>query len=370
MVARSEGRIPAGSVVRVLDKTGDYLGTGLYHPDVTIALRLLSRDPEETIDQAFFVRRFERALWLRRDVLRLEEVTNAFRLVHGEADGLSGLVVDVLGDVVRAETYALGMARQQVAVRAALETMFPDKRVVIRAESRTAGIEGYSLAPAADDPASCEVREHGVRFHVDLRQGHKTGFFCDQRENRDYLARLVRGKRVLDAHTYTGAFALHAACRGEAAEVTGVDLDEKALEVAKRNAKLNQVRVKFLQSDAFNYLRQLKDKPRGLAPEVMILDPPKLAHDRNEREDGLRAYGDLNRLGLEAMADEGLLVTCSCSGVITEQDLLEAVKRGAARSNREVTVFRLAGAAGDHPFGLHAPEGRYLKAVFARVRKL
>ncbi len=361
-----------GEVVRVVDGEDNLVGRALWHPRATIALRLLTSDPDEEVDDAFFVRRLTRALSLRRDVLRVpvEGVTDTFRLVHAEADGLSGLIVDVLGEVVVVEVFSLGMARLERAVRAALAEVLPGRKVVVQQNDRASDIEQFTINPRKDDPAEVEVREHGVRYKVDLRQGHKTGFFCDQRDNRAFLASLCQGRSVYDLHTYSGGFALNAALRGEARQVTGVDLDEKAVAVAQRNAKLNQVQahVRFSQADAFAYLRDLQRT--NTRPEVLVLDPPKLARDRNDHEQALRAYGDLNRLGLEAIADDGILLTCSCSGVISEEDLLDVLRRAAARARREVTILRQAGAAPDHPVALHIPETKYLKAVFARVRHL
>lgn len=348
---------------------GQALGRGLYHPHVTIALRILTRDPDEAIDQGFFFRRFEAARRLREDVLRLLDQGNSYRLIHAEGDEISGLVIDVLGEVVRVDAFAKGIALLEEPIRGALRELYPDKAIVVRGDRRSGEIERFDVAPRRDDPAHCEVRENGVRYRVDLREGHKTGFFLDQRENRQFLASLSAGKRVLDVCTYSGGFALAAAVTGKAREVTGVDLDEKAIEVAKRNAKLNQAKVRFVHSDGFPYLRQVRDKPNAQRPEVLVLDPPKFASDLKEKDEGLRAYADLNRAGLDAMADEGLLCTCSCSGVVSEEDLLDALRSAAARSGRLLKILRVSGAAADHPVALHAPESRYLKAVFAHVRK-
>ena len=360
--------LPPGTVAQILDGDGEPIGRGLIHPHVTIGARILSFDPEEQIDVPYFVRRFEDALALRRDVLRLHEVSDAFRLTHAESDGVPGLVVDVYSDVVRVEVFARGMALLEEPIRQALGQVFPDKKVVVRSDRRTGEIEGFSIRARAEDPGETEVQEHGVRFRVDLREGHKTGFFLDQRDNRAFVAQLSRGRRVLDMHCYTGGFALHAAVPGQAAQVTGVDLDEKAIAVALKNAKLNQVQAKtrFVQADAFPYLREAIG--RGDAPDMVILDPPKLAPDAKEKEQAMRTYSDLNRLGIECVKDGGLLLTCSCSGVISEEDFLTALRNAAARAGRVLTVFRVSGAADDHPVGLHVPETRYLKAVFARVK--
>ena len=357
---------PGGEVVRVEGPGGVPLGRGLYHPHVTLALRMLTRDPDELIDAAFFARRFATARAFREESLRIPEVSDSYRLIHAESDGLSGLMVDVFGQVIRIDAFARGMALLEEPIRAGLREVFPEHTLVFRGDSRSEDLEGFRVAARPEDPAAAQVTEHGVRFHVDLRAGHKTGFFLDQRDNRRDLAALARGKRVLDVCTYTGGFALHAALGG-AASVTGVDLDEKAIEVAKRNAKLNQVRARFVQSDGFPYLRQVAAQAER--PEVLILDPPKLARDRNEKDEGLRAYRDLNTLGLEALGDEGILLTCSCSGVVSEEDLLDTLRSAAARSGRELSIFRLSGAAPDHPVALHAPETRYLKAIWARVRR-
>jgi 23S rRNA (cytosine1962-C5)-methyltransferase len=362
--------LPGGSVVRIVDGEGQPVGRGHWHPKATIALRVLTNDAEEEIDEAFYARRLARALVLRRDVLRLDEITTAYRLCHAEADGLSGLIVDVLGDVVVGEVFSLGMAKHEALVRSALAQLFPGKRILLQHNERAGSIEGFALRPKKDDPGEVEVQEHGVRYKVDLREGHKTGFFCDQRDNRAALAAMCRGRSVWDLHTYTGGFALNAALRGEAKQVTACDLDEKALAVAKKNAKLNQVQgnLRFAQADAFAYLRDLQRT--GQRPEVLILDPPKLARDRSEVEDARRIYADLNRLALEVIAEDGILLTCSCSGSFSEEDLLDALRRGAAKTRREVTILRIAGAAPDHPVALHIPESRYLKAIFARVRSL
>lgn len=360
-------RFEGGGVVKILDGEGTPVGRGFLHPHVTIGLRILTRDIDEEIDQAFFARGLERARALR-DGLGLEAVGNSYRLCHSEADGLSGLVIDVLGDVVRVDAFAKGIGALQDPIRAALRELFPDKAIVFRADKRSGEVEGFTVKYRADDPAETEVTEHGVRYTVDLREGHKTGFFLDQRDNRAFLSGLSKGKSVLDMHCYTGGFALNAA-RGGAAKVTGIDLDEKAIAIAKRNAKLNNLRGRFVQADAFHYMRDLI-RQKAEPPQVLILDPPKLARGDKEREDGLRTYGDINRLGLQVIAEDGILVTNSCSGVVSEEDFIDVLRRAAARTNKELTVIRVAGAPPDHPVGLHVPETRYLKAVFARVRSL
>ncbi|MBI3722340.1 class I SAM-dependent methyltransferase, partial [bacterium] len=200
--------LAAGQVVRVIDRDGEPLGRAFFHPRATIALRMLTDDPEEAIDVAFFEKRLGDALRLRRETLKLDAVTDGYRVVHSEADGLSGLVVDFLGGVVALEVFSLGFARHLPLVKEAIGRLLPGSPIVARADARTGAIEGFTLEPLAQDPKSSEVREHGLRFKVDFEEGHKTGFFLDQRENRELWGRLVSGLSVLDAHCYTGGFAL------------------------------------------------------------------------------------------------------------------------------------------------------------------
>jgi 23S rRNA (cytosine1962-C5)-methyltransferase len=359
------GLLP-GQLVRVVDRDGELLGRAFWSPRSTIALRIVTHDPEETVDAAFFERKIGEALRFRREVLDLEKTTDGYRIVHAEADGLSGLMIDRLGAVVAVEVFGIGFARHIALVKEALAKLLPGVGVVTRADARSGEIEGFDLPRDPKEPRTSEVTEHGVRFKVDFEEGHKTGFFCDQRDNRVLWGRLVRGLRVLDAHSYTGGFALHAA-RG-AASVIGVDLDETAIATAKKNANLNQVgsKVHFVHSDIFPYLRDAQRQ--GKTFEAISLDPPKLARDQSEVSEAIRTYSDLNKVALDVVAPGGFLLTCSCSGAVSEADFIQMLRGAASRSRRELQVFQVSGAAPDHPWALHAPEGRYLKAVFARVR--
>src|SRR5579883_613727 len=358
------GLIP-GQLVKVLDKDGEPICRAFWNPRSTIALRVVTHDVNEVVDLAFFERRLGDALRFRREILGLEATTDGYRIVHAEADGLSGLVVDRLGGVVSVEVFTVGFARHVRLVKEALGKLL-GLPVVARADARSGEIESFDLAPDPSEPRTSEVKEGGLRFKIDLEAGHKTGFFCDQRENRALWETLVRGRSVLDAHCYTGGFSLHAA-KGGAAEVTGVDLDEDAVALAKKNANLNQLqsKVKFVHADVFPYLRDAQRQAKKL--DAISLDPPKLARDQSEVGEALRTYSDLNKVALEALAPGGLLLTCSCSGAVNEDAFLGAIRNAAARTRRELQVFKVAGAAPDHPWALHAPEGRYLKAVFARV---
>src|SRR5262249_6054784 len=216
-------------------------------------------------------------------------------------------------------------------------------------------------------PPAGGIVENDVKFRVAPGSKHKTGFFLDQRDNRQWLAGFCAGKRVLDLCCNSGGFAVYARVRG-ADEVVGLDLDEQALALARQNAGLNNVRVRFVQSDLFPWLRDMIGQ--GQRYDVVILDPAKQTRDREAVDEALRRYGDMNRLALQVAADGGLFLTCSCTGLIGEYDFLDTVRRAAWHAGKEIQVIRVAGAGADHPFPGHVPEARYLKAIFCRVRDL
>jgi 23S rRNA (cytosine1962-C5)-methyltransferase len=364
MVEKPATRLLGGSVVDVIDRDGQWVGRALYNGHSRIALRVLTADPAEAIDDAFFARRLGRAVALRCDQLGLDAVSDAYRLVHSEGDGLSGLVVDRFGSTLVLEFFAAGMYRFRDTIRAALATHYPDASFYWFAEEHVQKQESFDCRPPEPPPPGV-ITEHGVRFRVAPGSKHKTGFFLDQRDNRRLLASFCKGKRVLDLCCNTGGFAVYAKALGGAEEVVGVDLDEEVIALAKQNANLNQARVRFIQADLFPWLRDIR--PSGQQFDVVVLDPAKQTRDREEVGFALKRYFDMNRLALGAVAPGGIFLTCSCTGLVSEDDFLESLRRAAWQAGRSVQVLRLGGAGPDHPFFLHAPEGRYLKAVFCRV---
>jgi len=218
---------------------------------------------------------------------------------------------------------------------------------------------------APEAPAADVISEHGVRFRVAPGSKHKTGFFLDQRDNRKMLAEFCHEKKVLDLCCNSGGFAVYAKALGGAAEVTGVDLDEQALALARQNAGLNQAQIRFVQADLFTWLRDIL--PGGQRFDVVVLDPAKQTRDREAIDFALRRYVDMNRLAMQAVVPGGILLTCSCTGLVSEEAFLDALKRAAWQAGRTLQIIRVSGAGPDHPFLVHVPEGRYLKAVFARV---
>lgn len=364
MVKETAPGIESGDEVRVLASDGSPLGRGFYNRRSTIALRILDADPDRPLDAAFFRERLERAVALRREVLGLERVTDAYRVVHSEGDGLSGLVVDRYGPALVVEYFSLAMQSRHALIAGLLRESFPDAEVAWTADAGVAGKEGLP-SPPSPPGGEVEIRENKLRFLVRPGGKHKTGFFLDQRENRERFASLVRGRKVLDCFCYTGAFAIAARTAGKARLVAGVDLDEEALAQARRNAALNRAEVEWIHADAFKYLRRQRDAVEPY--EAIVLDPAKWAPSRERIPEAKERYRDLNMAALRALRRGGLLLTCSCSGLISEEDFLAILRAAAARAGRTAQVFHVGGAAADHPVSLHCPESRYLKAVFARV---
>ena len=364
MVERPAARIPPGAVVDVVEKGGNWVGRGFYNGHSRITLRVLTDKQDEPVDAEFFASRIRRAVELRRDVLKLDAVTDAYRVVFSEADGLSGLVVDRFADTLVLEFFSAGPFRFRDVIKGVLLEHFPGSRFYWFAEEHVQKQESFDCHPPEPPPPGM-ITEHGVKFRVAPGGKHKTGFFADQRDNRKRLATYCGGKTVLDLCCNSGGFAVYAKAQGGAAEVTGVDLDEVVLELARQNAKLNRADVRFIQADLFPWLRDVV--PAGRTFDVVVLDPAKLTRDRDDVLGALKKYSDMNKLALLAVNPGGVFLTCSCTGLVGEPDFLEMLRRAAWQAGRTVQVLEVRGAGPDHPFLAHVPEGRYLKAVFCRV---
>lgn len=364
MVEKPAQKPRPGSVVDIHDNTGAWVGRGFYNGHSRIALRVLSQNPDEAIDEAFFHAKIAAAVQLRREILKLDAVSDAWRVFHAEGDGISGLVVDRYGDLLVVEFFSAGAFRHREWIYAALRAQFPGCRFYAFAEDHVQKQESFDLR-APEAPAPSVITEHGVKFRASPGSGHKTGFFADQRDNREYLSRFTAGKRVLDLCCNSGGFALYAKARGGADEVIGVDLDEEILAIARKNAQLNHARVRFVQADLFPWLRDAH--ANGERFDVVVLDPAKLTRDREQVIPALKKYLDMNKLALGVVKPGGIFLTCSCTGLVSEEQFLDMLRRAAFYAGRTVQVLKVAGAGADHPFLAHVPESRYLKAVFCRV---
>ncbi|MBI4425547.1 MAG: class I SAM-dependent rRNA methyltransferase [Elusimicrobia bacterium] len=363
MLDSVDPRAKPGDLAAVYDKNGAPYGIGFYNPRSLISVRLLTRDASAVDGEAFFGRRLDEALRFRRETLGLDAVSDAYRVVHDYGDGLPGLVIDRYADCLVLEFYSLGMFRQAARLERLLAARLPGCRFVRRASPYTEKMEGFELKPGPG--ARTRVRENGVVFEVEPSGGYKTGFFCDQRENRLAAARFARGKRVLDICSYTGGFGIYAKKVGEAEEVTCVELDPEASEVARRNANANQVRVRTVTADAFPFLRQAAENQERFG--LVILDPYKLVASREGYASGRQKYIDFNRLALGLVEEGGTLLTCSCSGLVSMDEFQQFLRTAAGSAGRRVQIFRKTGAGPDHPFAVDYPEGEYLKALWCRV---
>jgi 23S rRNA (cytosine1962-C5)-methyltransferase len=353
--------LPPGSLVTLRRADESPLGVAMFNPHTLIAARLLDRDASRPIGRRFFLRRLERALKLRD---RLFEAP-FYRLVHAEADGLPGLVVDRFGAVLVVQSNTAGMARLEPFVVEGLGQLLGPEAIVLRNDSPARALEGLPSETrlaigALDGPVP--VLEDGAVFRADLVAGQKTGWFFDQRANRRFVAALARDARVLDLYCFTGGFAVQAA-RAGAAAVTGIDRSEPALALAVEAAERNNVAAicLFERGDAFAEAARLA--ATGQRFDVVIADPPAFARSRKEVPAALRGYRKLARLAAAVTAAGGTLFLASCSYNVAVAEFVEAVRRGLGDAGRSGRILRLAGADADHPIHPALPETAYLKTV-------
>jgi len=355
-------RLPPGELVRLTDARGGSLGTWMFNPRSLIAARRLSRDPDARIDAAFLGRRLAAAAALRERFFD----TPYFRLVHAEADGLPSLVIDRYADVLAVQANSAGIDRLLPELTDALAALAP-RALVARNDADVRQHEGLEkevrlVAGRLDEPA--HVEEGGVTFRVDLLGGQKTGWFFDQRFNRDAVAALTHGARVLDCYTHTGAFALRCA-RAGAALVTAIDRSEPALALAAATARANGLDVDFVREEAFTALERL-----GAAREsfdVVVCDPPAFVKAKKDFSAGVRGYSKLARLATPLVARGGFLFIASCSHHVGTEEFSRQVAWGISRAGREGRILRSSGAGPDHPVHPLLPESAYLKALLLQL---
>ena len=355
-----------GLPVRVLTSAGRFLAMAVYNPRSQISLRILSRR-DEPIDAAFIRGRVRRALDYRRRFADL----NSCRLIFAESDGLPAVIADKFGDVIVLQILCLGMERFKGDIVDALAQELSPRGIYERNDVPVRELEGLTQQTGllfGEVPDRVEMQENGVRFLVDVKEGQKTGFFLDQKENRAAIAPFVSGMRVLDCFTHTGSFALHAAHYG-AAEVTGVDISEHACACALENARLNGVedRVRFECANAFDFLRAHQTAKEQY--DVVILDPPAFTKTRSAVEGALRGYKEINLRGMKLTRDGGFFITCSCSQHVTPdlfRGMLLDAQKDAHVQLRQIE-WRTQGR--DHPILLASPETQYLKCGIFQVFK-
>jgi 23S rRNA (cytosine1962-C5)-methyltransferase len=386
-----QGDPQPGDEVALHTHEGEFIARGLFNPHSQIRVRLFSWNEAERMDRAFWKARLQSALQLRDVLFRRAEGcqppddsrhvrglmpagspgATAYRLVNSEADGLSGLTVDRYDRWLSVQFTSLGIAlRQDLLIELLVELAQP-AGIVLKTEKGLREAEGMEITDGLlwgePPPRPMTVIEHGLKWEVDLTEGQKTGGYLDQRENRRAMSRYVAGHRVLDVFCYAGGFGLGALVWGGASEVVAVDSSESALQLAQRNAELNGVadRWRCVRSDGFKALESLRDA--GEQFDTVVLDPPKLTRTRSALPQALRAYHSLNRLAVSVLKPGGLLVTCSCSGLVTRDDFEQMLADVAILSGRDLRIIETRGAAPDHPVSPFCPENEYLKCYFCQV---
>lgn len=366
-------QVENGSLVDVHGVRDQYLGTGLWSKTSQIRVRLLSRNANETFDEAFFRRRVRYAIRYRQSVMA-EDWQNC-RLIHGEADGLPGVTVDRYGSVLVSEILSCGMeqrkqllyrllAEELAAAGVSLEGIYERSEGPLRQKEGLSDCVGWAATgkPAADPVR--QILENGLLYEVDVANGQKTGFFLDQKYNRLAVRRLARGRRVLDICTHTGAFALNAA-RGQALSVTGVDISGEALQTAAVNARLNDLSVQWVQADMFAYLEEQKKAARK--PDFIILDPPAFTRSRKTVAHAHSGYQRLNRLAMQVLPRGGWLVTCSCSHFMSRSEFQKMLHEAALEAGVSFRIVEARQAAPDHPVLDGVPETAYLKCFILQI---
>jgi 23S rRNA (cytosine1962-C5)-methyltransferase len=370
-IAQLDGRARPGDTVDVVSHEGRPLARAAWSPDSQIRARVWSFDPDEGIDHAFFKRRVAAAV-ARRAVLPELAGQQGLRLIHAESDGLPGVIADRYGDTVVVQLTTVGADKWRAAIADSLHKATGCARIYERSDVEVRGLEGlkpvtgWLLGSASGE--ELVIEENGVKMAVDILAGHKTGFYLDQRDNRRRVAELARDRRVLNCFCYTAGFSLQALAGG-AREVLSMDSSGPALATAQRNLALNpQIdpsRARWHEADVFNELRTLRAS--GELYDLIILDPPKLAHTAAHAERASRAYKDVNLSAMRLLAPGGLLMSYSCSGGISAELFQKIVAGAALDAGRTARIVQRLQGAADHPVDLAFPEGEYLKGLLLQV---
>jgi len=362
------GNPQMGETVELVDMKGNHHGFGAFSPHSQIRVRMWTFNEQETVNEEFFYKRMKNALFLRKS-LNLEEMSDAYRIVNSENDGLPGLIIDKYGDFLCCQFLSAGSEYWKKTIIEQIKLLLSCKGIFERSDSSSRFKEGLNketkLLWGEEPPDELIIREHNYKLIVDLKNGHKTGFYLDQRENRRTLGEFTRGKDVLNCFSYTGGFSV-AASLSDSGSVTNVEASAPVLEIAQKNAQLNGCgNILNIKADVFSYLRKCdKDKVKF---DVIILDPPKFAESASQVEKAAKGYKDINLQAFRLLNPGGKLFTFSCSGHI-KQDLFEKIVADAALdSGVNASIIKYLTQAADHNVALSFPEGKYLKGLICAV---
>ncbi len=369
-VAKVEGKATLGETVDVVDSQGKWLARAAWSPASQIRARVWTFDCEENIDIDFFLRRLQRAQqW--RDVLAPRDGLDSYRLIAGESDGLPGITIDRFGNFLVLQLLSAGAEYQRPALLNALQTLYPECSIYDRSDVAVRKKEGLELTQGLVvgdlPPDLMPIEEHGMKLLVDIQRGHKTGYYLDQRDSRFSTRRYVNNKRVLNCFSYTGGFAV-SALMGNCSQVVSVDTSQEALDIAKKNVELNQLdlsKAEFVRDDVFKLLRKYRDN--GEKFDVIVMDPPKFVENKNQLAGACRGYKDINMLAIQLLNPGGVLLTFSCSGLMTTDLFQKIVADAAVDAGVDIQFIEQFRQAADHPVIATYPEGLYLKGFACRV---
>ena len=359
------GKPLVAEMVDVYSADKKLIGMGLFNPNSNYRVRLLSFASENLPNSLpeIIAYRLEQAIAKRKTLNLPNEQTNAYRLLNSEADGISGLTIDVFADYTVASVTAYWlMLYQQVVVECLATCGFT--QVIWRPQAKALAQDGWTVEEADVAQLLTTIKENGISYQVDVGQGQKTGFYCDQRDNRLIVQEHAKQRTLLDAFCYSGGFALNA-IKGGASKVVGIDSSAPAIELAKSNAELNHFsNIQFEQAKAEDYLASID----AGSVDFIVLDPPKLAPSKQSLPRAKQRYIKLNQLAIALLPKGGLLLTCSCSNALNKKDFIELLQTAAKKAGRHIDILQTTSAAEDHPYLKQSNYGNYLKAVFIKVR--
>lgn len=369
-IEKIEGNPADGDEIALISSTNEFVARGLFNSQSKIQIRLYSWEADRSLDRHFWQERIAKAVRLRHHVLHLERgPLAAYRVIFGEADFLSGIVVDRYADYLTVQFNSLAMAMRKEMFAELLAAELAPKGIYLRTEKGIGKLEGLTLQDGPlwgeSPPAEITFEEHGLTFTANLTEGQKTGYYLDQRDNRAAVARLCPGKRVLDAFCYSGGFGLYAAKAG-AERVVCVDASEAAIALAQKNFLRNAMaNAEFVTANVFHHLADLIAKNETF--DVIVLDPPKFARDRRAVPEALSGYRRLHAMAMKLLAPDGVLVSCCCSGLITMEDLEDVIAQCSTSAKRDLQILERRGSAPDHPVAITCRESGYLKCIISRV---
>ncbi|HGO4158932.1 TPA: 23S rRNA (cytosine(1962)-C(5))-methyltransferase RlmI [Serratia marcescens] len=369
-VQRVEGKALSGETIDILDSQGKWLARGAYSPESQIRARVWTFQQDEEINIDFFIRRLQQAQsW--RDWVAQRDGLDGYRLIAGESDGLPGITIDRFQNFLVLQLLSAGAEYQRPALLSALQHCYPECSIYDRSDVAVRKKEGLPLAqgPVLGDlpPELLPITEHGMKLLVDIQQGHKTGFYLDQRDSRVAARNYSAGRRVLNCFSYTGAFAV-SALMGGCEQVISVDTSQAALDIAKQNVELNKLdlsKAEFVRDDVFQLLRNYR--AQGEKFDLIIMDPPKFVENKNQLASACRGYKDINMLALQLLNPGGILLSFSCSGLMPTDLFQKILADAAVDAGRDVQFIEQFRQAADHPVIATYPEGLYLKGFACRV---